>query len=156
MIVQYLLDIGGVILAAEREDESALLKIQQPTLERHVRIARILMAKGDAVEAILANDAATEGIVGIERDHLDLRELHSGAQSDHTPRKLVGRSRSKGEPCRVPEPRVEERIASHLCQDLIKVEEQRRFDAVTQTSPDLCFKRGPPHRLGALGQRVVA
>src|SRR5207302_9092780 len=106
-------------------------------------------------EAILANDAPPKDVDGIERDHLDLWELHSGAEPDHTPRKLVGSSRRKREPCRVPEPRVEERIAPDLRQDLIKVEEQRGLDADPQTSPDLGFERGPPRRLGPLRQRIV-
>jgi len=75
MFIQHLINIGGVVLAAQRQDEPALLKIEQSALEGHVGVARILVAKRDAVEAVLTDDAAPQRVVGVERYNFRLREL---------------------------------------------------------------------------------
>ena len=136
VLVQYLLDIRGIVFAAECQNEPSLLKIQQPALEREIGIAGIFVTKGDAVEAILADYAAPEGVICIERYHLDFWKLQGGAQPDHAPRKLAGRGRGKRESRRVPEPGVEECLTSDLRYNLVEVKEQRRRDSA-QTTTDI-------------------
>ena len=53
VLLQYLVDVGRIVLAAKRQDESPLLVVEDPALKIHVGIARIVGTQGDAVDAVL-------------------------------------------------------------------------------------------------------
>ena len=95
------LDVGGVVLAAHRQHDAALLEVENPALEIDEGTARVVGAEGDAVDAVFADDAAPQRVVGIEHQHLGTRRLQQDADIGDAmqpgPRRRVGANGKRAE-----------------------------------------------------------
>ena len=77
-----LLDIGGIVLAGDRKQDATPMKIQQKSLKLHERAARIIGSKVNSLDAILADNAAPQGVVEIERQALLRQAGERGKEFD--------------------------------------------------------------------------
>jgi hypothetical protein len=73
--IEHFVDVGRVVLAGNGEQDAAIVQRQQSLLERLVGAPGIDGVELDAVDTILAGNAAPEGIVKVENDALPWRRL---------------------------------------------------------------------------------
>src|SRR5450755_1639226 len=127
MLFEYLVDVAWIVLAAECDDQSTLLIVENSPLKVHVGVAGILRSQRDAVDTVFSYDATPQGIVCVEDNNLRLGKFDHGADADHPARNLPRRVDGKGEPSGIPIAQVEEVFAAGKLQHFVEVEEQRRF-----------------------------
>ena len=65
-----LADVRLVILRGDREDDAALLQLEHVLLERDEGLAEPVAAECDAIDPVVADDAAPEGVVEVEDEAL--------------------------------------------------------------------------------------
>src|SRR3954447_26613074 len=70
MIGEYLIDIGGGVLAGERQQDAAVVQGAQKLLESAESATRIDRVELDAVDAVLANDAAPQRVIEVNHEAL--------------------------------------------------------------------------------------
>ena len=144
MLTQHLIDIGGVVLAAHRQDQAALLEIQDAALEFEVGVAGIVRADGDAVDAVFADDAAPQGVVRVQHQHLGLGRGQQLADHRDAPRKLHRCDRRKREPGREPVAAVKEILAADCRHDLVQIQQQRCRAGLAHPGRQLGLELRPP------------
>src|ERR1039457_153049 len=88
-------NVGLVIPAAKCQENTPLLKPDQPPLECDETRARVVWAEGNTVHSVLADDTAPEGVVGVEDDALDTRPFDQNPVRQQAPRQ--GLSTDHGE-----------------------------------------------------------
>ena len=126
MLTQHLVEIGRVVLAAQREDQAALLKIENAALKIAIGGAGIVGAERDAVDAVFSDHAAPQRVVGVEHQHLGARRLQHHPDTDDAARHLARGLRREWKLRGVPVAPIEEGIAPDLQQHLVEVQPQRR------------------------------
>src|SRR5262245_46962837 len=97
MLLEYLVQITRVVLAAEGEKKAALLVPEQSALESYIGIAGILGSQGNAMQTILADNATPEGVVRVKHDHLRLGLFERSPYADDASSDLAGAHRGKRE-----------------------------------------------------------
>ena len=155
MLAKDLEHVRFVVLAAEGEHQPPLLVVQQPPLERHVHVTRVVRTQGDAVGTVLTDHAAPQGVVRVEGDDLGPRTLEERADGDDPPRDLLGGHRGKREARAVPPPPVEEPIPPDRRQALVEIDEGRRRQVRLQVGREVDLQPGPPGRFRARGVDLV-
>src|SRR5688572_20318549 len=103
MILQDSIDILGVVLAAQRQNEPSLLVVEQTALEFHVHVARIVGAQRNTVDSVLADDAAPERVVGVECYDLGFGKLAHDSDYDDSTSHLGGSGGRERKSGRVPQ-----------------------------------------------------
>ena len=155
VLTQHRVKIGGVVLAAQRQDEAALLQAQDAALEIDKQVARVVGAELDAVDAVLAHHAAPQRVVGIEHQHLGPGRDQQRADGQHPARDLKAGGGRKRVARRVPEALVKKAAAAHLQHHLVQVQQQGRRHALAQPLADIGLEGRPPGRLRQRGLAVV-
>ncbi len=155
VVAQQLVDVAGIVLAAQREDQTALLEIEDPALEIDVGRAGVLGAEPDAFLPILSEDSTPQRVVGVQREHLCAWRLEQDADVDHPACDFARGFGSERKLCGIPEAAIEESVAPDLLKHVVEVEEQGVGDGFPHRSADVGAQRRPPRKLGAIRGRVV-
>ena len=126
--VENLPHIGFVVLAGERQQDALVAPIQQQRLEIAVGRTGKFVADLDAVDPVLADDAAPQRIVGVEHDtffrgtarrHNDAAELMAGGVEERIGKWL---------PVEIPMPRIKGRGEPDLPLHRIEIGEAHPLD----------------------------
>src|SRR5262249_39087389 len=86
MVVEYLPDIGFVVLGTQRDHDSAVIQIENFLLELVISGTRIGFSQFDSGEPVLAYDSAPQCIVAIQNEAFPLLAL----QCPHVLKNLDG------------------------------------------------------------------